>query len=199
MGAALACVLAAAGVSGCKTTGAYVWVDDLPAAPRAPAHNYVIQVGDTIGIRVWNQDSISTRVKVRPDGKVSVPFVNDIEAAGSTPSDLAARIQARLQDYIVSPVVTVVLEDARPMTVAVIGEVSRPGNYQVDAGAGVLQALATAGGMTPFADRDRIMVIREKPDGSGVQRIRFTYSALTTVQGRAATFRLHAGDVVVVE
>ncbi|HQR28922.1 MAG TPA: polysaccharide biosynthesis/export family protein [Anaeromyxobacteraceae bacterium] len=197
--AALACALAAASASGCKTTGEYVWVDDLPAKAPAPPNAYVIQVGDTIAVRVWNQDAISTKVKVRPDGKVSVPFVNDVEAAGSTPTDLASRIQARLQEYIVSPVVTVVLEDARPMTVAVLGEVARPGNYQLDAGAGVLPALAVAGGMTPFASRDRIMVIRQKPDGSGAQRIRFTYSALTSLEGRAATFRLQGGDVVVVE
>jgi polysaccharide export outer membrane protein len=83
--------------------------------------------------------------------------------------------------------------------VAVIGEVVRPGSYPLDAGAGVLQALATAGGMTSFANKDGIVVIRQKADGSGVQRIGFTYSSLTQQQGRAATFRLRGGDVVVVE
>ena len=91
------------------------------------------------------------------------PFVDDVEAAGSTPTDLAARIQARLKDFIVNPVVTVVLEESRPLLVSVLGEVAKPGSYQLDAGSGVLQALAMAAGMTPFADRDRIMVIRQVP------------------------------------
>ena len=125
-------------------------------------------MGDTISMRVWNQDSISAKTKVRPDGKVSIPFVNDVDAAGATPTELAARVQVRLKDFIVNPVVTVTLDELRPLLVAVMGEVTRPGNYQLEAGAGVLQALAIAGGPTAFADRDRIMVLRQKPDGSGV-------------------------------
>jgi len=199
-GSALACMIVLlVNGSGCKTPGEYVWADGLPASPGDRPRDYLIQSGDIINIRVWNQDSIATRARVRPDGKVSLPFVNDVEAAGATPSALAARIQARLKDFIVNPVVTVSLEEPRPLMVPVIGEVVRPGNYPLEPGSGVLQALATAGGTTPFADRDWIVVIRQKPDGTGVQRIRFTYSLLTQVEGRAATFRLQAGDVVVVE
>lgn len=186
-------------VTGCKTTGDYVWADDLPPSPAPVATEYVIQPGDTISVRVWGQEAISPRSKVRPDGRISMPFLNDVEAAGSTPSALAARIQARLKDFIVNPMVTVSLEDLRPQQVSVIGEVARPGTFQVEQGAAVLQVLAMAGGMTPFADKDRIMVIRQKPDGNGAQRIRFTYSSLTQLEGRAATFRLQGGDVVVVE
>lgn len=184
---------------GCKTSGEYVWVDSLPASPQGEAGDYLLQAGDVITIRVWNQDSITTKTRVRPDGKVSLPFVNDVRAAGASPTVLASRIQASLKDFIVNPVVTVTLDEPRPLHVAVIGEVVKPGNYPIDASGGVLQALATASGMTPFADKDRIFVIRQKPDGAGSQRIRFSYSALTKEEGRAATFRLMAGDVVVVE
>jgi polysaccharide export outer membrane protein len=186
-------------VSGCKTSGEYVWADTLPAAPSSSNREYVIQVGDTISVRVWNQDSISAKTKVRPDGKVSIPFVNDVDAAGATPTELAARVQVRLKDFIVNPVVTVTLDELRPLLVAVMGEVARPGNYQLEAGAGVLQALAIAGGPTAFADKDRIMVLRQKPDGTGSTRIRFKYTSLTQLEGRASTFRLQGGDVVVVE
>lgn len=195
LGSLSAAVMAA----GCKTTGDFVWADSLPAAPREAGREYVLQAGDTISIRVWNQDSITTRERIRPDGRVSLPFVNDVEAAGSTPTALAARIQGRLKDFIVNPVVTVVLEEPRPLLLAVLGEVSRPGSYPMEPGAGVLQALAAAGGMTPFADKDGIFVIRQKADGSGSQRIRFTYSGLTQQEGRASAFRLQGGDVVVVE
>ena len=184
---------------GCKTTGEYVWADTLPPSPQTAGREYVIQIGDTISVRVWNQDSISSRIRVRPDGKVSIPFVNDVDAAGATPTELGARIQLRLKDFIVNPVVTVALEEPRPLVVAVLGEVVRPGNYQLEAGAGVLQALAIAGGPTAFADKDRIMVLRQKPDGSSATRIRFTYSSLTQLEGRATTFRLQGGDAVVVE
>ena len=193
------CMVFLFGSAGCKTTGDYVSVDSI--APSVPPANRedVLQAGDLISIRVWNQDSISTRARIRPDGKISLPFLDDVEASGSTPSALAKRIQARLKEFIVNPVVTVSLDEARPMLVAILGEVVRPGNFPLEPGSGVLQALATAGGMTPFANRDGIMVIRQKADGSGAQRIRFTYSGLTQLQGRAATFRLQGGDVVVVE
>jgi polysaccharide export outer membrane protein len=199
-GVRLAAVMALlAGLAGCKTTGEYVSVDSIPPSPPPTSQEYVLQAGDIISVRVWNQDSISTRARIRPDGRISVPFLNDVEAGGATPTALARRIQERLKDFIVNPVVTVSLDEPRQVLVAVLGEVARPGNYALEGSAGVLQALAIAGGMTPFADRDGIMVIRQKADGSGAQRIGFTYSNLTKLQGRAAAFRLQAGDVVVVE
>ncbi len=187
------------GAAGCKTAGNSVPIDSIEPSPLPTTRDYVLQAGDTISIRVWNQDSITTKAKVRPDGKVSLPFVNDVEASGSTPTALAARIQSRLKEFIVNPVVTVVLEEPRSLVVAVVGEVTRPGNYHLESGSGVLQALAISGGPTPFADKDRIMVIRQSQDGSSAQRIRFTYSALTQIEGRATAFRLQGGDVVVVE
>ena len=185
--------------AGCKTAGEYVTADDLPAVPAAADREYVIQPGDTIGVRVWGQDNLATRGKVRPDGKISIPFVNDVQAAGSTPAALARKIQAGLKDFLVNPVVTVTLEEPRPLQVSVLGEVARPGTFVLDQNAGVLQAIAMAGGMTPFANKDAIMVIRQRVDGGNPQRIRFSYDALTQLRGRSAAFRLQGGDVLVVE
>lgn len=183
----------------CKSTGEYVWVDDLPQ-PAPPAEKeYVIQAGDVIAVRVWNQEGMSARSRVRQDGKISLPFLNDVEVAGLTPTAAAKRIQARLKEFIVNPVVNVALEEARPVTVAVLGEVVHPGNYPIDVTSGVMHALALAGGPTPYASKDMILVIRQKADGGTPLRIRFTYEALTQARGRAASFRLQAGDVVVVE
>jgi polysaccharide export outer membrane protein len=184
---------------GCKTVGEYVWVDDLPQTPQVTDREYVIQSGDVISIRVWGQEGMSSKGKVRPDGRISVPFVNDVEAAGRTPAALAKAIQAKLKDFIVNPVVTVTLDDARPLQVSVLGEVAKPGSFNLDQNAGVLQAIAVAGGMTPFASKDSIMVIRQKPGGGSPLRIRFTYESLTQLKGRAASFRLQGGDVVVLE
>jgi polysaccharide export outer membrane protein len=192
-------VLVLAAASGCKTTGEYVWVDDLPQATQVADREYVIQAGDTISIRVWGQDGMSSKGKVRPDGRVSIPFVNDVEAAGSTPAALAKTIQARLKDFIVNPVVTVTLDDPRPLQISVLGEVAKPGSFVLDQNSGVLQAIAIAGGMTPFASKDSIMVIRQRTGGANPMRIRFTYDSLTQLKGRAAAFRLQGGDVIVVE
>ena len=183
----------------CRTTGEYVAVESYPAQPAPSSLQYVLQPGDLVSVRVWNQDSVSTRARIRPDGKISVPFLEDVEAAGTTPAALARTIQSRLKDFIVNPVVTVSLEEARPLVIAVIGEVTRPGTYPMETGSGVLQALAAAGGMTPFADRDGVFVLRQAQDGRGVQRVRFTMAGLTQAKGGAAAFRLQGGDVVVVE
>jgi polysaccharide biosynthesis/export protein len=183
----------------CRTTGEYVSVDEVPAIAPASSQEYKLQVGDSISVRVWGQESISTKGRIRPDGKISVPFLDDVEAAGSTPTALAKRIQAKLKDFIVNPIVTVSLDEPRPLTVAVLGEVARPGNFTLDQNSGVLQAIAVAGGMTPFASKDSIMVIRQRPEGGNPIRIRFTYESLTQAKGRAAAFRLQGGDVVVVD
>jgi polysaccharide export outer membrane protein len=186
-------------LGGCKTTAPYVWVDSLPAQVEPAEKEYVIQPGDQLSVRIWGQDSMSARAKVRPDGRISLPFLDDVEAAGLTPSALGKRIQARLKEFVVNPVVTVSLEDLRPVSVSVLGEVVRPGQFQLEQGAGVLHALAAAGGMTTFADKDGIYVIRKRQGAGDPERIRFTYQALSGAQGRAATFRLQGGDVVVVD
>ena len=194
-------LLLAVVVSACKSVGDYVWADDVPQAPVPTEKEYVIAIGDTISVRVWNQEGLSTRARVRSDGKISLPFLNDVEAAGVTPNVLAKRLQARLKEFIVNPVVTISLEERKAAQVSVVGEVLRAGSYDLQPGAGVLQALAAAGGMNEFASRDRIFVIRQNPneEGSAPLRIRFTYESLTQIKGRAATFRLQPGDVVVVE
>jgi polysaccharide export outer membrane protein len=195
----LTLALAVLALGGCKTSSPYVWVDSLPAQTEPAEKEYVIQVGDQLSVRVWGQDSMSARSRVRPDGRISLPFLDDVEAAGVTPSALGKRIQARLKEFVVSPVVTVSLEDLRPVAVSVLGEVARPGQFPLDQGAGVLHALAAAGGMTAFADKDSIYVIRTRKGAGDPERIRFTYPSLAGAQGRAATFRLQGGDVIVVE
>jgi len=171
-------------------------VNDYKEPPAHTQPGYVIQPGDIIQIRVFNQPDMSTKAKVREDGKVSVPFLNDVVVAGQEPNALAKQLQAKLKEFINAPVVTVSLEEARPFSVAVMGELVKPGLYAVPPDAGVLQALAAAGGFNQYASKDRIFVVRDSPDRA---RIRFTYEQLTQAEGKAATFRLRPGDSVVVE
>lgn len=187
---------------GCASTGEFFWVDTLPKPPVEAEDSCVIAAGDVIGVRVWSQDGLSVRTRVREDGKITIPFINDITAAGMAPPDLARRLQTRLKDFILNPVVTVSLEEVRPLQVSVVGEVTRPGVYQLEPGSGVLKALASAGGMTPFASEEKIFVLRSghwADDPKRPARIRFSFKKLTRGLGRGATFALHAGDVVVVE
>ncbi len=195
----LAAALAAA--AGCSHLGEYVWVDDLAEPAAFTESEYVVAPGDLLAVRVFNQEGMSGRARVRVDGRISLPFVNDVEAAGQTPAALARRLQVKLKEFINNPVVTVSLEEAGPIQVSVLGEVAHPGVYHVQAGANVLQALAAAGGLGPYASRDRIFLLRKSPAESKalLVRIRFTYEKLAHAEGRAAAFRVRDGDVVVVE
>lgn len=184
----------------CATTGSYVWVDDFRPVgePSVSSASYVIGPGDVLSVRVFNQDQMSGKERVRPDGKVSLPFLNDVDAAGLTPQVLGAQLQTRLKDFINAPVVTVAIEEPHGVPVSVAGEVPKPGLYTLEPGAGVLQALALAGGLTDYGGRDRIFVLRPRV-GSGPQRIRFAYRKLARGEGRSGLFALKPGDTVVVE
>jgi polysaccharide export outer membrane protein len=193
----LAALVALVLLGACATGGGpSIPVNEYQEPPAPPESGYVIQSGDTLQVRVFNQPDMSARVRVRDDGKVSIPFLNDVTAVGLTPNALAQQIQVRLKEFINAPVVTVSLEEARPFSVSVIGEVNKAGVYALPPGAGVLQALAAAGGLTQYASKDRIFVVRDSPARA---RIRFEFDQLTQANGKAATFRLRLGDTVVVE
>jgi polysaccharide export outer membrane protein len=185
-------------LASCRSSGEYVKVDDYVAPAETSEVEYVIRPGDVLQVRVMAQDAVSSRSKVRPDGKISVPLLSDVIAAGVTPAALARQIQERLAKFIVNPSVTVSLEEPRAMMVSVLGEVAKVGSYPLEQGSGLMEAMAVSGGPTQYASTDRIIVIRREPSGNRV-RIRFDYDALTQLRGAAATFRLQNGDVIVVE
>jgi len=135
-------------------------------------------------------------MRVRSDGRISLPFVNDVQAAGKTPLKLGGELEAGLKAMVLNPKVTVVVEESRPLTISVLGEVSKPGTQTYERESGVAQALAAAGGLTNFAHKDRIFVVRSNPKPV---RIHFTYENITRKVGPASVFRLKPGDVVIVE
>jgi len=187
-----------AAVLACAVTGNFVWVQDLP--PPAPSstreERYLINVGDTISVRVFEQDAMSSKVKVRADGKVALPVLGEADVRGKRPVDVARELEVRLKEFVVSPKVTVNVDEFAPLNVAVLGEVTHPGTYPIDPTGGVMQALASAGGLTEYASKDRIFVLRKAP---ALRRIRFSFEALAHNEPKAATFALQTGDVVVVE
>jgi polysaccharide export outer membrane protein len=190
-------------VAGCSHAKDFLWVDDVPSSMFAAETTYEVAPGDVIGVRVFNQEANSVeRARVREDGKITLPLLGDVEVAGSTPADVARRLEVKLKAFINSPMVTVVLHERRPLRVSVLGQVTRPGVYELDRGGGVLHALAAAGGMTPFASGDRVFVLRSgywaftTPEPA---RIRFRYADLRAGKAPASLFLLKVGDVVVVE
>jgi polysaccharide export outer membrane protein len=187
---------AAAAPVACVGPGNYVWYNELSPEALAVANEYVIDAGDVVNVRVLGHDDMNTRVRVRADGRIALPIMGEIEARGKRPAALRSDIEGRLKDYLVMPSVTLNIEETRPATIAVLGEVAHPGVFPVEPNARVADAIALGGGVTEYASRDRIFVVRTSPQRA---RIRFTYEAVTRDESRAAAFRLHPGDVVVVE
>jgi polysaccharide export outer membrane protein len=187
-------------LSACYQPGRFTWVDDY-REPQVSQQDdsYVIRKGDVLNVNVWNQRDITSRSRVRDDGRISLPLVNDVEAAGLTPAALARAMELKLKDMVANPVVTVMVEEAQPIKISVLGEVRTPGKKLLESGSGLLQALSEASGFTDYARDDAIYVLRKEPGYAQPLRIRFTYEALTRSEGTASAFRLKTGDVVVVE
>ena len=173
--------------------GTYVWVDDYQRGQVVP-EGYVIGVGDLLNVQVYGNDKISTRARVRSDGRISIPLLDELQVTGKPPAQVARDIEKELKDQnlVLAPRVSVLVEEIKPLSIAVLGAVARPGTYTLDLGGGVAEAIASAGGLTEFAHKDQIYVLRKTPKQV---RIRFTFSALTQT-GLAASFRLQVGDVV---
>src|SRR5262245_59166662 len=117
----LGCAALACAVS-CADLGKYVWVEDYTPPPMS-AGTYVIQPSDMLNIRVYNQPEMSARERVRPDGKITLPFLYDVQAAGLKPNDLAQELETRLKEFLVNPRVTVTVEEAKQLSISVVGEV----------------------------------------------------------------------------
>jgi polysaccharide export outer membrane protein len=182
---------------GCGSAGTFTWYRDVPNADwRTDASEYVIGVGDQINIRVYEQEGLSTSVKIRRDGRIALPLVGELLVAGKHPSQLAREIEAHLKEFVVTPRVTVNIETSQPVTITAIGEISHIGTLTLEPPARLIEALAQAGGPNEFADKSRIFVLRQFPE---FQRIRFTYEAIVHNDRGAASFPLRTGDVIVIE
>lgn len=137
------------------------WMVAGAAADGDDNKGYRIQPGDVLHIDVWHEEELQRETLVRPDGGISFPLVGDINAEGRTAVALTAEITEKLVRFIPDPVVTVTVAQAAGNRLYVLGEVARPGEFAMSRPVNVLQALAMAGGLTPYADRDSIQVLRE--------------------------------------
>ncbi len=176
--------------------GDYVWFQQLPRETTLASNEYLIGVGDLVSIRVLGHEEMTLKQRVRSDGRLALLLIGDVEASGKRPSALRAELEGRLKDYIVSPSVAVNIDEAQPTTILVLGEVAKPGAYPLDEDPRLAHALAAGGGLTDYASRNGIFVVRAQPRP---MRIRFTYEDVSRNVGGAGDFPLHRGDQVEVE
>ena len=159
------------------------------------ANDYKIGPEDLLDISVWKNPELSRTVPVRPDGKVSLPLVNDIQAAGLTPTALRQQLIDRLAEFIPAPEVAVIVREVHSMKVAVVGSVKTPGRYELKSAATVLEMIALAQGFTDFAARDRVVVLRQ--ENGETKRIPFNYRKVAAGDEQA-NLVVQPGDIIVV-
>jgi polysaccharide biosynthesis/export protein len=164
--------------------------------------DFLLGPEDVLDIVVWKNEDLSQKgVVVRPDGKISVPLIGEVIAGGLTANQLASQITSRLKEFKERPTVTVSVKEVNSYYVYVLGEVSKPGKYQLKSHATVLQALAVANGFTVYAAKNRMQVIRNVQTEDGTlreMRIPARYDDLISGHGEIGNFVLKTGDVVVV-
>jgi polysaccharide biosynthesis/export protein len=157
--------------------------------------DYRMVPGDKLRIEVYKDTQLSQSLQIRPDGKITLPLIGDVPAAGATPRELAGTLTERLKEFLNAPVVTVIVAEAVPPMVYVLGEVNSPGAQPLSSPITVLQALSVAGGFKDFAKPTQIRILRKKADGS-IQTINFNYK--DAIKSSGAPMMLQAGDTVIV-
>jgi polysaccharide biosynthesis/export protein len=157
---------------------------------------YIIQPNDVLEIFVWREAELTRKVLVRPDGRISFPLVQDLQAAGLTPGTLKTQIEKRLGDFLNAPEVTVIVEAILSYKIFVLGKVQKPGSVNVEKPVTVLQALALAGGFQDFAKDEEITIIRTQ----GKSHTVFAFNYRDVIKGRKTeqNIVLRSGDVVVI-
>ena len=191
--ALLALLLAPLAASSCATELPFVWVANVPVPDMKP--DGVIRPRDSIVAVVGAHPDLSGEFTVRDDGGVLYPVIGDVHFGGLSTAEATAALRARISDVVKDPTVSVSISRLAPIKVNVLGEVKSPATYELTRDRSVAAALAAAGWLTEYADRDRIFVVRHEGD----LRVRFRAREITAPDPAVARFRLSDGDVVVAE
>jgi polysaccharide biosynthesis/export protein len=190
-------------VSQAPTSNQAMQVAPLAAAPQAPSGNkphddsFVIGNDDVLAINVWKEPDLSRSIQVRPDGRISLPLMGEVQAAGRTPLQLEQDIAAQLRNYIAKPEVTVMVDQINSKKFNILGQVAKPGSYSLSLAPTVVDAIATAGGLRDFAKQKSIYVLRQSPGGKE-SRIVFNYKDFIHGKNLQQNVKLEPHDTVVV-
>jgi len=174
-------------------------VSGLVRAENSSAQNdnsYGLSAGDILKISVWRDDNLSGEMIVPPDGIISFPLIGDIDAKDLTIPELRKILEEKLDPFVPDPTVTVVLGRADSMIAYVVGKVQKPGRFQINMNTSVLQLLAMAGGLTPYAASDKILILRQQ--GEETSKIVFNYKQLEKGEALESNIAVKRGDVVLV-
>ena len=158
---------------------------------------YTLGVTDVIRVSVWRNQELSVEVPVRSDGKISVPLIDDVDAAGLTPPELKAVVTRELSEFVASPDVTIIVMQMNSRYVSVIGEVARENRIPLTQELRVLEAIALAGGFTTFADKGDVRVVRRQSDGSEIEYL-FDFNAYVRGRAPGTNLLLQPGDTIIV-
>jgi polysaccharide biosynthesis/export protein len=168
-----------------------------PAKSAEPVPSgYIVGDSDVIRVNVWKEPEVSQTVVVRTDGSISLPLINEVKVSGMTPPQIQNLVAEKLKGFLTNPQVTVTVIEIRSKRAFITGEVARPGTYSLNAPTTVLQLIAQAGGFTPFAKKDGIVVLRTE-DGRQT-RLKFKYKEVIQGKKTEQNVALHPGDTVVV-
>lgn len=166
-------------------------------AEEDPPNAYSIGIGDVLDISVWKNPELTTTVPVRPDGRISVPLLGDVQAAGMTPLALRQTLTEGYKEYVTAPGVSVVVKEIHSRKIFVTGEVETPGAYDLQPRTKLMQALALAGGLTPYA-KQKVVVLRDGRDGSTDKRIEIDLGAIISGKRTQDNLLLQPGDTLIV-
>jgi polysaccharide export outer membrane protein len=175
----------------------------LPPQPTAPAANkphddhFIIGNDDLLTINVWKEPEVSRSLPVRSDGRISLPLVGEVQAAGRTPLQLEQEIADKLKNYITEPEVTVMVQQINSEKFNILGQVSKPGSYSLTLATTVLDAIAGAGGFRDFAKKKGIYILRQSSNG-GESRIPFNYQDVIKGKKPEQNVKLQPNDTIVV-
>jgi polysaccharide export outer membrane protein len=162
-----------------------------------PPNAYQIGLGDVLEVSVWKNPELSVTVPVRPDGRISVPLLGDVQAAGLTPLALKTALTDGYKEYITAPGVSVVVKEIHSRKIYVTGEVAHPGTYDLEPRGKLMQALALAGGLTPYA-RGRVVLLRDGHDGRQEKRMEVELKSIINGKKPEDNVLLQPGDTLVV-
>jgi len=165
-------------------------------SPLLTGDPYLIGAGDVLDISVWKDEAQTKTVVVLPDGTISFPLIGQVIAEGKTVSQLKEEIKQKVSQFVPDPVLTVIVHQVNSMLIYVVGRVNNPGRFLLSTNVNVLQALTMAGGLNPFAKREKITVMREEWGDTTI--FKFNYDEVADGENLQQNIRLRRGDVVVV-
>lgn len=162
----------------------------------AIADSYLLNAGDVLGISVWNEETLQKEVIVLPDGRISFPLAGELEAKGKTVSQLQAAIKVKLTEYLSDPVVTVSVLNVSGNTIHILGKVTNPGIFVMSQPLDAIKALSLAGGLSPYAEENNIVILRRQGDRQETFPVR--YAGIKKGRDLETNIMLKSGDVIVI-